>query len=228
MAWQMPFVIDKVMTGMPAQKGGLQPGDSLVGVDGMHSGVYTDITAYFHSHEGEEVGIAYCRNGRIDTARVTLTSEGTIGVQAVSDFARFFEVKHIDYTFFQAIPAGISHGWQTLVTYVTSLKVLFQPSGVKSLGGFGTLGSLFPETWDWHSFWSITAFLALILAFMNIIPIPGLDGGHLMFVLWEMITGRTPSEKFLTVVQNIGLFLLLALMIIANGNDLLRGLGISF
>ena len=119
----------------------------------------------------------------------------------------------------------MSFGWKTLVDYVSSLKLLFAPGGAQSLGGFGTMASIFPEHWDWHSFWNITALLALILAFMNIIPIPGLDGGHLLFTLWEIVTGRKPSDKFLTVAQNVGMFLLLALMILANGNDILRWLG---
>ena len=133
-------------------------------------------------------------------------------------------VNHIDYTFWEAIPAGISHGWTTLVEYVSSLKVLFSPGGMQNLGGFGTMSSIFPDHWDWHAFWNLTALLALILAFMNIIPIPGLDGGHIMFTLWEIITGRKPSDKFLSVAQNVGMILLLALMVLANGNDLWRWL----
>ena len=133
-----------------------------------------------------------------------------------------FDVEHISYNIFQAIPRGISYGFETLVSYVTSLKVLFTKNGAQNLGGFISIGSIFPETWNWYSFWNITALLAVILAFMNIIPIPGLDGGHILFTLWEMVTRRKPSEKFLNVAQNIGMILLLLLLVFANGNDIWR------
>ena len=133
-----------------------------------------------------------------------------------------FNVKHLDYNIFQAIPVGIKYGCETLVTYVSSLKVLFTKDGASNLGGFGTIASVFPTEWDWFRFWNMTAFLAIILAFMNIIPIPGLDGGHIVFTLWEMITRRKPSEKFLERAQTVGLILLLILLVWANGNDLFR------
>ena len=137
-----------------------------------------------------------------------------------------FDSKHTDYSFWQAIPVGISYGWNTLKTYVSSLRILFTKDGYKGLGGFGTMGGLFPSTWNWLSFWNITALLALILAFMNFIPIPGLDGGHILFTLWEMITRRKPSERFLEVAQTVGMVLLLLLLVVANGNDILRWLKI--
>ncbi len=124
--------------------------------------------------------------------------------------------------FFLSIPAGVNYGCETLVTYVTSLKALFVKGGAQNLGGFITMGSIFPKQWDWYRFWNTTALLAIILAFMNIIPIPGLDGGHMMLTLYEMVTRRKPSDKFLTVAQNIGMALLLLLLIVANGNDILR------
>ena len=113
-----------------------------------------------------------------------------------------------------------------MTNYVSSLKVLFSPGGTRQLGGFKAMADLFPDHWSWQAFWNLTALLALVLAFMNVIPIPGLDGGHIVFTLWEIVTGRKPSEKFLTAAQNVGMFLLLALMIIANGNDILRWIGL--
>lgn len=137
-------------------------------------------------------------------------------------------IRHIDFRFFEAFPAGISHGWETLATYVSSLKMLFAPGGVQNLGGFGSMAGLFPDYWDWQSFWNLTALLALILAFMNIIPIPGLDGGHILFTLWEIVTRRKPSDKFLSYAQTVGMVLLLALMVLANGNDIWRWLSSQF
>ena len=154
--------------------------------------------------------------------RALLGSDGKLGIMAVDDLGKLFEVNHVDYTIWQAVPAGIKYGWETLVTYITSMKVIFTKGGTKGLGGFISMGSLFPNTWDWHSFWNITALLAIVLAFMNIIPIPGLDGGYIVITLWGMITGREVNEKVLNVIQKIGLTLLLALLVLANGNDLLR------
>ena len=222
---RMPFVVRDFVGGSVAEKAGMQKGDSVVSVGGVPMAAYGDITEALKQNAGNPTVIGFYRNGQHDSLVVNVSSDGKLGVQLVSDLASLFEVVHRDYTVFQAIPAGFSHGWKTLVEYVSSLKVLFTPGGVQSLGGFGTMSSIFPDHWDWHAFWDITALLALILAFMNIIPIPGLDGGHLVFVLWEMITGHKPSDKFLNVAQNIGMFILLALMIVANGNDILRWLG---
>ena len=127
-----------------------------------------------------------------------------------------------EYGFFASIPAGIAYGWNTLKSYVSDFKYVFTKEGATSLGGFATIGSLFPSLWNWYSFWTMTAFISIILAFMNILPIPALDGGHLMFLLFEMITGRKPGDKFMERVQIIGMVLLFALMIYANLNDIIR------
>lgn len=227
MSPRMPFMVKSLVSGSNAEKAGLMGGDSIVSVNDTMMAAFSDITTFFRHHTGDTVLVGFVRSGSYMQLPVLIGEDGTIGVYPETDIPRLFKgYSHRDYTFMQAIPAGISHGWKTLVTYVTSLKILFSPGGTRNLGGFITMGSIFPPYWDWHAFWDITALLALVLAFMNIIPIPGLDGGHVMFTLWEMITGRKPSDKFLNVVQNIGLFLLLALMIVANGNDILRLLGL--
>lgn len=228
MSPRMPFVVKDFVAGSVAQRAGMQIGDSVVGLDGQPMAAFSDISPYLTDHAGDSVTVAFYRNGTLDSAVVELNSDGKLGIQLVTDISQLFVVNHIDYTFLEAIPAGISHGWKTLTEYVSSLKVLFAPGGIQNLGGFGTMSSIFPEYWDWQAFWNITAFLALILAFMNIIPIPGLDGGHIMFTLWEIITRRKPSDKFLSVAQNVGMALLLALMIFANGNDLWRWLSSMF
>ena len=222
-----PFVIKSFMAGSTAERCGMAEGDSLVSVADTAMASFTEITESFKRHAGSTVSIGFYRQGQLMSLPVEINDNGKIGVQVESDIARLFPgYRHIDYTILQAVPAGIAHGWKTLVTYVTSLKLLFSPGGTKSLGGFGTMASIFPDYWNWHAFWDITALLALILSFMNIIPIPGLDGGHIVFTLWEMVTGKKPSDKFLSVVQSIGMWLLLALMILANGNDIMRWLGL--
>ncbi|KWW29334.1 MAG: regulator of sigma E protease [bacterium P3] len=222
MAVRVPFVVKDFVAGSAAKASGMQPGDSVVSVNGKPMAAFSDISAELAASAGDSIAIGFYRGGVYDSVSLLLPAEGKLGVQLVSEPGALFEVRHIDYTLLQAIPAGIKHGWGTMVTYVSSLKILFTRNGAQNLGGFGTLGSLFPTTWDWYQFWSITAFLALILAFMNVIPIPGLDGGHILFTLWEMVTRRKPSDKFLTYAQNVGMILLLMLLVIANGNDIWR------
>ncbi|NJK84949.1 MAG: hypothetical protein HC906_02210 [Bacteroidales bacterium] len=134
------------------------------------------------------------------------------------------ETKTIDYNFSESVPAGINYGIDKLGSYIKSLKHVFTREGVRQIGGFGAIGNLFPEKWDWTVFWNMTAFLSLILAFMNILPIPALDGGHVSFLLFEMITGRKPGEKFLEYAQIVGMVILLSLMLYANGNDIYKWL----
>jgi regulator of sigma E protease len=130
----------------------------------------------------------------------------------------------VEYGFFAAIPAGIKLGWGTLISYVKQLKLVFTKEGSKQLGGFGSIGKMFPKTWDWQIFWSMTALLSVILAFMNFLPIPALDGGYVLFLIYEMITGRKPNDKFLEYAQSAGMIFLLALLIFANGNDVFKAI----
>lgn len=216
-----PFVVKDFAPGSHGKRAGLQPGDSVVAVEGKWMSSFSEISPELASHKSEDVSIWFYRNGMLDSLVVAVDDAGKIGVYLM-DPLKVYESVHYDYNFFQAIPVGVSYGVNQLVTYARSLKILFTADGYKGLGGFGTLGGLFPSHWDWFSFWNITAFLAVILAFMNVIPIPGLDGGHILFTLWEMITRRKPSVKFLEVSQTVGMVLLLALLILANGNDILK------
>ncbi|MCR4659619.1 MAG: RIP metalloprotease RseP [Bacteroidales bacterium] len=222
MAPRMPFVVKDYVAGSAAKRAGVLPGDRVVAVDGQPMPVATDIMAALQAAAGDSLTLGLDRDGNRVDVRMAIPSDGKIGVQLVTELGSLFSVRHVSYNIFQAIPAGISYGWHTLVSYVSSLKLLFAPHGVQALGGFGTLGSLFPNEWHWQSFWSITAFLAVILAFMNVIPIPGLDGGHIVFTLWEIVTGRKPSDRFLATAQNVGMALLIALLVLANGNDIWR------
>ncbi len=216
-----PFVIRDFTAGSLAKRSGFQPGDSLVSINGDPTPTASDFMASLPDYADDSVTVGFYRNGRYCEKHLLLGHDGKLGIFA-ADPKEIFEVRHIDYSPLQAIPAGIKHGWKTLSDYVSSFSILFTKGGMKGLGGFITMGSLFPDYWDWHRFWNLTAILALILAFMNIIPIPGLDGGHIVITLYEMVTRRTVSEKVLNVIQNIGLVILLLLLIVANGNDLLR------
>ncbi|MBR3414132.1 MAG: RIP metalloprotease RseP [Bacteroidales bacterium] len=222
MSPRWPFVVKDFAPGSVGRRAGMLVGDSLVSVCGIATPTSEDFVTTLADYADDSVVIGLYRNGRYTEVAALLGSDGKLGIYAVDDLGKLFEVEHQDYTLWQAIPAGISHGWETLVTYVSSLKLLFAKGGVNSLGGFISMGSLFPNTWEWHSFWNITALLAIVLAFMNIIPIPGLDGGHIVITLWEMITRRPVNDKVLNVIQNIGLALLILLLVVANGNDLVR------
>ena len=231
MTLRTPFVVKSFVTGSPAENAGMQRGDSVVSIDGVPMHIFQDIISVLAEKTDQTVMVGFYRNGRLDSLPVTVNDKGKLGVQCENDLAKLFSsdlLIHTDYNLLSAIPAGISHGWETLVTYVSGLKMLFSPGGVQNLGGFGAMADLFPDHWEWHAFWNLTALLALVLAFMNVIPIPGLDGGHILFTLWEIVTRRKPSDKFLTYAQNIGMFLLLALMVVANGNDLWRWLSGKF
>lgn len=225
MAARWPFIVKDFAPGSRAKEFGMQIGDSLVDICGIPTPTAVDFTTTLADYASDSAYIGLYRAGSYMSVPVKLGDDGKLGIFAMDDMGKIFDVQHINYTFFQAIPAGISYGWNTLTSYVSSLKLLFTKTGYKSLGGFITMGSLFPDTWDWLRFWNLTALLAVVLAFMNIIPIPGLDGGHIVITLWEMITRKPVNEKVLNVIQNIGLFLLLLLMVVANGNDLFRLFG---
>ena len=160
----------------------------------------------------------------IDTIALTLSPDLLMGVGQTSLY-NYYEPTKVEYGFFESFPAGIAYGWNILRGYVNDLKYVFTADGAKSLGGFGAIGSLFPESWDWHRFWLMTAFLSIILAFMNILPIPALDGGHVLFLLYELITRRKPSENFMIRAEYVGFGILILLMVVANLNDILRWLG---
>lgn len=172
------------------------------------------------------VVLVVARQGKsaTDTLHMTLAPDLTVGV-AQASLRNYYKPVTETYGFFESFLAGAKYGWNILRGYVSNFQYLFSSDGAKSLGGFGSIGSLFPPYWDWHDFWMMTAFLSIILAFMNILPIPALDGGHVLFLLYEMITRRKPSEKFMIYAEYAGITILLLLLIVANLNDILRWLG---
>jgi len=218
---RVPFVIDSIIPGKPAAAAGFLKGDSIVSINGKNISFSKDIIEAIRSHPIEAIQVGVIRNHLLQLIKVTPDKEGLIGI-ANKDIKQYFKTVRLEYSFFQAIPAGIKFGLNTLSDYVTSLKMLFSAEGAKQIGGFGTIGGLFAASWEWHSFWMMTAFISIILAFMNVLPIPALDGGHVMFIFIEIITGRKPSDKVLEYAQFAGMILLLALLIYANGNDLIK------
>ena len=205
----------------PAAVAGLQPGDSIVSIHGIVTPPFYEVGEVLAQNKDKDVLVGFYRAGIPQTLTLHTDTAGKMGIYSVSPFDMYQTVTR-KYGFFESFPAGVMLGVNTLKGYVSDMKYVFTKEGASSLGGFGTIGSLFPAEWDWHSFWMKTAFLSIILAFMNILPIPALDGGHVMFLLYEVIARRKPSDKFLEYAQVTGMFLLFALLIYANGNDIFR------
>lgn len=216
-----PFVVDEVVAGAPAALVGMQAGDSVVAINGISTPVAQAVKAELSKHAMDSIDVTFFRDGEEMTVRPFLGDEAMLGV-AMKPATVFLQPTQIHYSFFESIPAGIRRGWAVLEGYVKQFKIIFTKEGAKSVGGFMAIGNMFAGFWDWAAFWSMTAFLSIVLAFMNIIPIPGLDGGHTLFVLFEMLTGKKPSDKFMDIANQIGMYLLLALLILANGNDIIR------
>ena len=221
MFYRLPVVVSQTQPNMGAEKAGLKSGDRIIGVNSVSTREYVSFTEQLQSNKDKTVTIHFLRDGRQDSARVAVDDAGKIGI-LLTEPEKVYETITLNYSFFRSIPRGIEMGWEKLSGYVSQLKYVFTADGAKSLGGFGSIGSIFPESWDWIAFWSITAFLSVILAVMNILPIPILDGGYVLFLLIEVFTGWKPSEKFMNVALNIGFYLLIALLLFANGNDIYR------
>ncbi len=205
----------------PATDAGLQPGDTIKSVNGIATPTYYDVAEILAEHKDQDLTVGISRGGDRQEVVLHTTADGRMGFFYYSPFELYRMVTRT-YGFFESFPAGIMLGVNTLKGYISDMKYVFTKEGASSLGGFGTIGNLFPSEWNWQSFWMKTAFLSIILAFMNILPIPALDGGHVMFLLYEVIARRKPSDKFLEYAQIAGMVLLFALLIYANGNDIFR------
>lgn len=224
--FRYPYVVDSIIPNRPAALAGLQPGDSITQMNGKDI-AYSDFLDEMQLRKKEnaapqDITLTYVRAGVTDTVTLAMNTSHEIGVAARLETAKLLPVVKKEYTFLGSIPAGITLGVNTLKGYVSQMKYLFSKEGAKQLGGFGTIGSIFPATWDWHQFWYMTAFLSIILAFMNILPIPALDGGHVLFLIYEIVARRKPSDKFMERAQMVGMFLLFGLLLWANFNDILR------
>ena len=224
---RFPFVIDNFVIGSAAEKAGMKVGDSITALNGVKTLAFSDFVKEIENKKGQKIDITYYRQGKENIATIQLGADGKIGA-ACKNPALIYKTEKTEYNLLESIPAGIVLGCETLVSYVKQFKLVFTKEGASQLGGFGAIGSMFPETWNWALFWNMTAFLSIILAFMNILPIPALDGGHVMFTLWEMITGKKPGDKFMARAQTIGMAILFALLIYANGNDLYRWISSKF
>ncbi len=221
LSYQVPFVIKDFSVGSVAKESGMQIGDRIVQINDVAVPYFQDFTENIAQFADTDITLGVIRAGDTLQIAMHLPKEAKIGT-----YTETINFSTVEYSFFEAIPKGFNKTGQELSDYWNSLKLIFQPEteAYKSIGGFITIGSIFPNTFNWLAFWNLTALLSIILAVMNILPIPALDGGHVLFLLVEIITRRKPSDKFLEIAQSVGLVILLALLIFANGNDIIRWL----
>jgi regulator of sigma E protease len=225
-----PFAIGKISDDSPNINSALEPKDIITSINGTPLKYYDEAEEVLSNYKNQKVTATVLRGKETKEITVEVSNKGKLGVMfsgiAFKDLEKlgYYDLADVEYTFSEAIPAGWNKSWKTLTDYVKQLKKIFNPStgAYKGLGGFISIGSIFPDEWSAESFWNITAFLSIMLGFMNLLPIPALDGGHVVFTLWEMITGKKPGDKFLEYAQIVGFILLIALLLFANGNDIFR------
>lgn len=237
----IPAVISDVQKRGAAEKAGMKKGDKIIALNGKPIDSWNELSYQLRclgdvladsknsadSMKVRKATVVFANNQKTDTAAVVLSPDLMLGI-VVQQSAALYKVTTVNYGFFESFPAGVRYGVDVLRGYVDDMKYVMTADGAKSVGGFGAIASMFPAEWDWYMFWKMTAFLSIILAFMNILPIPVLDGGHVLFLLYEIITRRKPSEKFLVYAEYVGFIFLIALLVFANANDVLRWLGIMW
>jgi len=212
----------EVQPSTPAEAAGLLKGDVIISTNGVAINSFSFLVNHLREQKYDTLSLEIKRDGEgLITKSVLPREDGTIGIQF---FNNSIEFTHVDLDLSESIAAGFSYGYWTLYDYAAQFKYVFTKKGASQVGGFAAIGNLFPETWNWRGFWSSTALISIILAFMNILPIPALDGGHVMFLLYEIISGRKPNDRFMEYAQMFGFFLLLAVLILANGNDIYRAI----
>ncbi len=220
---RLPFIVRQFVEGSAGKAAGMLEGDSLVSINGEKLVFFDAFRNALSNKKGEEIILGFYRAGTYMELPVKLPETGKLGIAPVVDAERFFKLNVNEYSFLEAIPAGIKLGVNTLRSYLQQFKLIFsrEYKGYESIGGFVSIGNLFPGQWHWMSFWTLTAFLSIILAIMNLLPIPALDGGYVLFILYEMVTGKKPGDKFMEKANALGMILLLSLLVFANMNDVI-------
>ena len=225
---RFPFVIKAINNG-PAKDAGLQAGDAVVGLNGKAISYYDEFVAAMKPLKSQAIDMKILRNNDTIAYKLTTTADAKIGIMADAELDKYFEVKRKKYGFFESFPAGLSDGVGFIGNQLKAFGQMFKGKvSTDNIGSVGSMAQMFPSTWDWEAFWHMTGVLSFVLAVMNLLPVPGLDGGYVIFLLWEMITGKKPSDKFLEKANSIGIFLLLGLMVFGIKNDIQRLSGIDF
>lgn len=216
-----PFFVDSVVAGSGAALAGLKKGDQVIALEKDSILFYQQYYTLSQFYKNKKVNVGILRDGQRQSLAVQMDADGKVGVYSVPP-DKFLDFSHKDFGFFPAWGRGFTRTFEILGSYVKQLRLLFTKTGASKVGGFAGIAKMYPETWDWAAFWGITAFISVILAFMNLLPIPVLDGGYMLFTLWEMVTGKKVSDKFMQRALTIGMYMVLALLIFANGNDIVR------
>jgi RIP metalloprotease RseP len=221
---RIPIVLDEIGKKSPAAKAGLKSGDKVVGVDSLKIKYIDELRDYIQSHRGLPIVVKVDRAGQLLDIPITVGQDALIGISFDTNLENFFNISVKKYGFWASIPAGVNKSYDVIASYLKQLKLLLSPNtgAYKSLGGFITIGKIFSGTWDWLTFWSMTGLLSIVLAIMNILPIPALDGGHVLFLIYEMVTGKKPGDKFMEYAQITGMILVFALVLFANLNDIVK------
>ena len=220
--YQVPFSVDSVIPGKGAEKAGLKKGDIITKVDTNNTPYFQSFSATLQKYKNRDVTLSVNSKGELHQLTAHVDEDGKLGFAAKTDT---LQLVHTNYSFFQSIPIGLNRTFATIGNVAKQLNIMFTVKGAhKQIGGFYSIGKSYSKVWDWSSFWLFTAFISVMLAFINILPIPALDGGHVIFLLYEMITGRKPNEKVMEYAQWAGMLLLLGLMLYANGLDVGRWL----
>lgn len=228
---RMPFIVGDIPLKSINYSSGLLKNDKIVMIDSVPVQYFDEVKSTLQNYKGKVIAAKVEREGSLVDLNLNVNDNGQIMVSALGDVRELnkrglMPLVHEKYGFFEALPAGFNAAVKTIVDYVKQFKLIFTPStgAYKQVGGFGGMAKMFPSEWNWEAFWRMTGILSLVLAFMNFLPIPMLDGGYMMFILWEMITGKPPGEKFMTIANNIGFIIVMALLLYANGNDIFKAI----
>ncbi|WP_308991607.1 RIP metalloprotease RseP [Mariniflexile litorale] len=219
-----PFQLDSVSKDSPADKSGLKAMDKIISVNGQPITYYSDLTYQIKNNTKENLVLEVERNNEIKNLTITQNEDKTIGIVSTIADLDYIKLNKREYTFSESITGGLSQGYWEVKDYLAQFKYIFTKKGASQIGGFAAIGNMFPATWNWHAFWYLTAFLSIMLGVLNLLPIPALDGGHVMFLLYEMVSGRKPGDKFMEYAQMVGFFILIALVLFANGNDIFKAI----
>ena len=218
-----PFVIDSVVPETGAAFAGFKKGDRLVSLESDSILFFQQFSRLFKENKGKTVSVGFVRNGKLDSANVIVKEDGSIGAYYQPQYT-YFDISKQEFGFIESWGQGWNRTISVLGNYVKQFRLIFSKVGASKMGGFASIGKMYPSSWDWEAFWTTTAVISVILAFMNLLPIPVLDGGYILFILWEMITGKKVGDKFMQRALTIGMYFVLALLIFSNGNDIVRAL----
>lgn len=218
------FQLDSIVKDSPADKAGLLAGDKIVSVNRQPITYYSDLTYQIKNNTKGNLNVEVERNNSIENLSITQNEDKTIGIVSKATDLDYIKVRNRDYSLSESISGGLSKGYWEVKDYLAQFQYIFTKKGASNIGGFAAIGNMFPPVWDWHAFWYLTAFLSIMLGVLNLLPIPALDGGHVAFLLYEIVSGRKPGDKFMEYAQMVGFFILIGLVLFANGNDIFKAI----